>query len=72
VSQFFIKNIPSGNGLLTLDMENYMLYRTNTGDNRLNLTFGEWWKLEAGKNIVYVNGFGGQGSLEFVFNAKFL
>jgi hypothetical protein len=53
-------------------MENYMCYRTNTGDNRLNLTFGDWWKLRVGQNKIYVNGFGSAGSLEFRFNAKFL
>lgn len=72
VSQFFIKNIPNGNTLFTVDMDNYMCYRTNTGDNRLNLTFGEWWKLRPGKNKIYVNGFSSQGSLEFRFNARFL
>jgi predicted phage tail component-like protein len=72
ISQFFIKNIPVGNTLFTVEMENYMCYRTNTGDNRLNLTFGDWWKLRVGQNKIYVNGFGSAGSLEFRFNAKFL
>ena len=72
ISQFFIKNIPVGNTLFTVDMENYMCYRTNTNDNRLNLTFGDWWKLRSGQNKIYVNGFGSAGSLEFRFNARFL
>jgi predicted phage tail component-like protein len=72
IDRFFIKNFTSGVTALTVDMENFMCYRTTTGENKLDMTFGDWWKLNSGFNKIYVNGFGGQGSLTFSFNARFL
>lgn len=72
INRFFVKNFPVGVTALTIDMQNFMCYRTNTGENKLDMTFGDWWKLNSGFNKIYVNGFGGQGSLTFNFNARFL
>jgi hypothetical protein len=53
-------------------MDKFMCYRTNNGENKLDMVYGNWWELENGFNKIFVNGFGSQGSLEFIFNAKFL
>lgn len=71
VAELFIKDFPNGVTLLTLDMNKFMCYRPN-GENKLDMVYGNWWELESGFNKIYVTGFGGEGSIEFIFNAKFL